>query len=387
MVDRLSQSQRQRINNIESSPLNKTPLYNLHCEQGARMVPFAGYEMPVQYHQGIKQEHLHCRAHAGLFDISHMGQISLQGRGAVSMLESLIPSKISDLKPGQQRYSVLTNNRGGILDDIMVTNMDDHLLLVVNAACKDEDFAYLQSTCDELNNEDCQLQLLEDKALLALQGPAAASVLQEFSPEVVGLHFMQGGEFNIQDIPCVINRCGYTGEDGFEISISAKSVENLARLILEHDEVQMIGLGARDTLRLEAGLCLYGHDIDLETSPVEAAIEWIITDKESQGNCPGADVIWQQLDSGVTRRRVGLKMEGKVPLREGMDVLDESGQLAGSITSGGFSPTLGKPIAMAYIKTQVAKSGRQLQVNIRNKFYQVETVALPFVKHRYHRKN
>jgi aminomethyltransferase len=351
------------------------------------MVPFAGYEMPVQYSLGIKQEHLHCRTLAGLFDISHMGQIKLQGKQAVSMLESLIPSKISDLNSGQQRYSVLTNDRGGILDDIMVTNLGDHLFLIVNAACKYEDVEYLRSMICELSNEDCQLEFLEDRALLALQGPTAVSVLEEFSPEAAKLYFMQGGTFNIQDIPCVINRCGYTGEDGFEISVPAESAKDLARLLLKHEEVQMIGLGARDTLRLEAGLCLYGHDIGLETSPVEAAIEWIITDKASQGNCPGADVIWQQLDSGVTRRRVGLKMEGKVPLREGMDVLDESGQLAGSITSGGFSPTLGKPIAMAYIKTEVAKSGRQLQVNIRNKFYQVETVALPFVKHRYHRKN
>lgn len=374
-------------NNIEASQFNKTPLYDLHCEHGARMVPFAGYEMPVHYSLGIKQEHLHCRTLAGLFDISHMGQIKLQGKQAVSVLESLIPSKISDLNFGQQRYSVLTNDRGGILDDIMLTNLDDHLFLIVNAACKYEDVEYLRSMMRELSNEDCQLEFLEDRALLALQGPIAVSVLEEFSPEVAKLYFMQGGAFNIQDIPCVINRCGYTGEDGFEISVPAESAKDLARLLLKREEVQMIGLGARDTLRLEAGLCLYGHDIGLETSPVEAAIEWIITDKASQGNCPGADVIWQQLDSGVTRRRVGLKMEGKVPLREGMDVLDESGQLAGSITSGGFSPTLDKPIAMAYIKTEVAKSGRQLQVNIRNKFYQVETVALPFVKHRYHRKN
>ncbi|RKZ48545.1 MAG: glycine cleavage system aminomethyltransferase GcvT [Gammaproteobacteria bacterium] len=377
------------INNNTDKPsqLKKTPLYDLHCEQGARMVPFAGYEMPVSYPLGIKQEHLHCRTQAGLFDISHMGQIRLQGKQAVSVLESLIPSKISDLQTGQQKYSVLSNDRGGILDDIMVTNMGDHLLLVVNAACKHEDVEYLQSMMRDMSNEDCQLEFLQDKALMALQGPAAASVLEEFSPETARLHFMQGGAFNIRDIPCVINRCGYTGEDGFEISIPVGRAEDLARLLLKNDKVRMIGLGARDTLRLEAGFCLYGHDIGPETSPVEAAIEWIIADKTNKSSCPGAEIIWQQLASGVTRRRVGLMMQGKVPLREGMDVLDDSGQLAGCITSGGFSPTLGKPIAMAYIKSEFANTGSQLQVNIRNKNYQVETVALPFVKHRYHRSN
>ncbi|RKZ71197.1 MAG: glycine cleavage system aminomethyltransferase GcvT, partial [Gammaproteobacteria bacterium] len=263
------------INNNTDKPsqLKKTPLYDLHCEQGARMVPFAGYEMPVSYPLGIKQEHLHCRTQAGLFDISHMGQIRLQGKQAVSVLESLIPSKISDLQTGQQKYSVLSNDRGGILDDIMVTNMGDHLLLVVNAACKHEDVEYLQSVARGMNNEDFQLEFLQDKALMALQGPAAASVLEEYSPETGRLHFMQGGAFNIQDIPCVINRCGYTGEDGFEISTPAENAEKLARLLLKNDKVRMIGLGARDTLRLEAGLCLYGHDIGMETSPVEAAIE------------------------------------------------------------------------------------------------------------------
>lgn len=374
-------------NNNKSSPLEKTPLYDLHCEQGARMVPFAGYEMPVSYPLGIKQEHLHCRTQAGLFDISHMGQIRLQGKQVIPVLESLIPSKISDLKPGQQKYSVLTNEHGGILDDIMVTNMGDHLLLVVNAACKQEDVVYLQSIMHKMSNEDCQLEFLQGRALMALQGPAAASVLEEFSPETARLYFMQGGAFDIQGIPCVINRCGYTGEDGFEISIPANSAEDLARLLLKNGKVRMIGLGARDTLRLEAGLCLYGHDIGLETSPVEAAIEWIITDKSIKSNCPGADIIWQQLESGVTRRRVGLMLQGKVPLREGMDVLDESGRLAGCITSGGFSPTLGKPIAMAYIKSEFANTGCQLQVNIRKKSYQVKMVALPFVKHRYHRSN
>ena len=372
--------------NIESSELRKTPLYDLHCEQGARMVPFAGYEMPIQYLQGIKQEHMHCRTHAGLFDISHMGQISLQGRRAVAMLESLIPGKISDLEPGQQKYSVLTNDRGGILDDIMVTNMGDHLFLVVNGACKNQDFEYLQSVCNELDNGHCQIKFLEENALLALQGPLAVSVLQEILPEVAGLCFMQGGKYNIKEIPCLINRCGYTGEDGFEISVPSEKAEELAKRLLEHEKVQMIGLGARDTLRLEAGLCLYGHDIDVNTSPVEAAIEWIITDKTLANNCPGAEIIREQLQTGVTRRRVGIKMEGKIPLRNGMDILNRSDEIVGCITSGGFSPTLGQAIAMASLKSEYAESGRQLRVNIRNKNYQVETVALPFVEHRYYRK-
>jgi len=244
---------------------------------------------------------------------------------------------------------------------------------------------------NKLSDDECQLELLEDKALLALQGPDASKVLEEILPEAAKLHFMQGGIYKIQDIPCMINRCGYTGEDGFEISVPAEHAESLARLLLKHKKVQMIGLGARDTLRLEAGLCLHGHDIDPQTTPVEAAIEWVIADKTRQNNFsgtfPGADIVWQQLKSGVTRRRVGLEMEGKVPLREGMDVVDDSGQPVGRITSGGFSPTLCKPIAMAYVKPEFTNTGRQLQVNIRNKFYQVKTVALPFVKHRYHRKN
>lgn len=375
------------INNTDqhSSELKKTPLFSLHQEQGARIVPFAGYEMPLQYSSGIKQEHLHCRSHAGLFDISHMGQITLQGRQGVALLESLIPSKISELKQGQQRYSVLTNDSGGILDDIMLTNMGEHFLLVVNAACKDEDFAYLQSKSSHLSDEDCRFEVL-DNALLALQGPSAASVLQELAPETANLNFMQGSVFDIAGISCIINRCGYTGEDGFEISLPGEQAVVLADVLLKHDEVELIGLGARDTLRLEAGLCLYGHDIGEDTTPVEADIQWIINDKTLQNHYPGSDIIRQQLASGASRKRVGLMMDGKVPFREGMDILDEAGEIVGRTTSGGFSPSLGKPIAMAYIKSELAKTDQQLQVKIRNKIYQLETVALPFVKHRYHRK-
>ncbi len=370
-----------------SCELKQTALYSLHLEHGARMVPFAGYTMPVQYPSGIKQEHFHCRTRAGLFDISHMGQIKLQGSQAVTLLESLIPGTLAELKPGQQRYSVLSNERGGMLDDIMVTNLGDSLLLVVNAACKHEDFSYLQSSSAHLSDDDCHFEFLPDHALLALQGPSAAQVLQSLVPETASLSFMQGGEFNINGIPCIINRCGYTGEDGFEIALPGEHAAALAALLLAHDEVQLIGLGARDTLRLEAGLCLYGHDIDQDTTPVEAGIEWIITDKSLPNNCPGAEIIRRQLKTGVSRRRVGLKMQGKVPLREGMEILDETGQLVGGTTSGGFSPSLGQPIAMAYIKSEFAHVGQQLQVNIRNKMYQLETVTLPFVKHRYYRKN
>ena len=361
-------------------PLKKTPLYWLHTEIGARMMPFAGYAMPLQYDQGIKHEHLHCRTHAGLFDLSHMGQIRLSGEQATAVLESLVPSDLIDLKVGQQRYTVFTNSQGGILDDFMVTNLGDYLFLVVNAGSRQDDLIHLQSTI----GMHCQIEPLPDWALLALQGPAAAEVMDTLVPETRRLSFMQGGSFEVQGYTCLINRCGYTGEDGFEISVPATYAEPLARLFLAYDKVQAIGLGARDTLRLEAGFCLYGRDLDTNTTPVEAGIAWVLSQKRD--DYPGAKLIGQQLQAGSPKQRTGLILRGtKVPLREGRLILNQAEKTVGHITSGSFSPSLNKPIAMGYIKTQYINA--ELHVNIRNNRYIVELVDLPFVKHNYHRKN
>lgn len=369
---------------MNTTNLKKTALYALHIEQGASIVPFAGYEMPVQYSNGVKQEHLHTRENAGLFDISHMGQIKLSGNDAARTLEALIPSNIENLALHAQRYSVLTNEQGGILDDIMVTNTGDALFVVINAACKEQDINYIQ---DHLIG-DCQLEILTDRALIALQGPKAADVLKRFCPEATKLTFMSGNQFNINNVDCFINRCGYTGEDGFELSIPIEHVGDIARLLLAEEEVELIGLGARDSLRLEAGYCLYGHDLDENTSPIEANLNWVISkqrlEKESSGY-PGKEIIQEQIVNGTKRLRVGLLSDGKAPIREGESVLNEKEQVIGIVTSGGFSPSIKKPIAMAYIDKQYSETETNLMVKVRNRIQHVQVVALPFVKHNYYR--
>lgn len=371
-----------------SDTLQHTPLHALHLELGARMVPFAGYAMPVQYPLGVLKEHLHTRAHAGLFDVSHMGQILLRGPGAAAALERLVPVDILDLPVGLQRYALFTNEQGGILDDLMVARLaDDELLLVVNAACKTQDLAYLHQTLDSLCDV---LPLFEERALLALQGPAAAEVLAGLAPEVADMTFMQVRTVDLLGVPCVVSRSGYTGEDGYEISVPAPSAEALARRLLDAPQVQAIGLGARDSLRLEAGLCLYGHDMDSATTPVQASLLWAVSkarreDGVRAGGFPGAQVIFAQQGEGVARRRVGLLAQARTPVREGAEIVDTAGRVVGKVTSGGFGPTLDAPVAMGYVDNEHAAPDSAVFALVRGKPVPVRVSKMPVVTPRYHR--
>ena len=370
----------------QSGALQQTPLNALHLELGARMVPFAGYEMPVQYRDGIIKEHRHTRAAAGLFDVSHMGQLRLVGSGAAAALERLVPVDVVGLGENRQRYALFTNEQGGILDDLMITNAGDHLFVVVNGACKDQDLAHLRNHL----SADCTIEPLADRALLALQGPQAAAVLARLAPELAELVFMTAARAEIEGADCFVTRSGYTGEDGFEISVPAERAEALARRLLAEPEVAPIGLGARDSLRLEAGLCLYGHDIDSQTTPVEASLIWALSkarrrDGARPGGYLGAEVVMAQLDGGATRRRVGIRPEGRAPLREGVELVGEDGNILGRITSGGFGPTLGAPVAMGYVETARAQPGTKLSAMLRGKAQPVEVAKLPFVPQHYYR--
>ncbi|HLD67710.1 MAG TPA: glycine cleavage system aminomethyltransferase GcvT, partial [Pseudomonas sp.] len=323
--------------------LAKTPLHALHLELGARMVPFAGYDMPVQYPMGVMKEHLHSREQAGLFDVSHMGQIILRGADAARALETLVPVDILDLPVGLQRYAMFTDENGGILDDLMVANLgDDSLFLVVNAACKEQDLAHLQKHL----GERCTIQpLFEERALLALQGPKAVDVLARLAPDVAKMTFMQFAAVQLLGINCYVSRSGYTGEDGYEISVPADQAEALARRLLAEPEVAPIGLGARDSLRLEAGLCLYGHDMSEASTPIEASLLWAISkarraDGPRAGGFPGAERIFAQQQAGVASKRVGLLPQERVPVREGAEIVDVEGQVIGRVCSGGFGPSL-----------------------------------------------
>lgn len=363
----------------DTQNLKTTPLDALHREYGAKMVPFAGYAMPVQYKDGVLKEHLHTRAAAGLFDVSHMGQARLHGAKSAEALETLVPGDIAGLGAGNMRYTLFTNDAGGILDDLMVTHCGDVLYLVVNAACKDADFAHLQS-----NLPDNRLEIIEDHALLALQGPKAAEVLARYIPAVRHMVFLTGAASHINDIPCFITRSGYTGEDGFEISIPAAEADAFARLLLSEDEVMPIGLGARDSLRLEAGLCLYGNDIDETTTPVEAALNWTIGKRRrAEGGFPGADVILGQIKDGTARRRVGLKPEGRAPARGGTEIQGLDGNTAGTVTSGGFGPSIDGPVAMGYVRTDLAEPGTKVNLMVRGKALAAEVVKPPFIKQNY----
>ncbi|MEO6919888.1 MAG: glycine cleavage system aminomethyltransferase GcvT [Collimonas sp.] len=364
----------------------RTALYDLHLELGAKMVPFAGYDMPLQYPSGILKEHKHARAQAGLFDVSHMGQLRLSGPDAAAALESLLPVDIIDLPANRQRYAVFTNPQGGILDDLMVSNGGDHLFLVVNAACKQQDTAHLRQ---HLAGR-CEIEELTDRSLLALQGPAAAAVLARLAPETAQMVFMQTGKVTLAGAECFISRSGYTGEDGFEISVPNAQAEALARLLLAQPEVAPIGLGARDSLRLEAGLCLYGHDMDVSTTPVEASLIWALSkvrraDGARAGGYPGAAQIEQHLAQGASRKRIGLLPLERMPVREGAELVDADGKVIGKVTSGGFGPTLDKPVAMGYVETAYAKIGTQLHAMVRGKVVPVEVAAMPFTPARYFR--
>ncbi|TFW09342.1 glycine cleavage system aminomethyltransferase GcvT [Oxalobacteraceae bacterium OM1] len=364
----------------------RTPLYNLHIELGARMVPVAGYEMPVQYPMGVLKEHNHTRAQAGLFDVSHMGQVRLSGPDAAAALETLVPIDVVDLPVNQQRYAIFTDEKGGILDDLMVSNGGDHLFVVVNAACKQQDVAHMRKHI----GERCTVEELSDRALLALQGPAAVTVMARLAPGAEKMIFMQSGKVNLVGVECYISRSGYTGEDGYEISVPNDKAEELARLLLAQPEVAPIGLGARDSLRLEAGLCLYGHDMDTGTTPVEASLAWALSkarraDGARPGGYLGAEAVLQQLANGVARKRVGLLIKDRMPVREGAELVDMNGTPVGKVTSGSFGPTLGAPVAMGYVPTELAKLGTPLQAIVRGKPVQVEVAKTPFVPQRYFR--
>ena len=358
--------------------LKQTPLYSLHLELNAKMVEFAGYLMPVQYDKGIIHEHLHCRHHAGFFDISHMGQCLILGAKAASELERLTPSNITGLKLGEQKYTVLTNPDGGVIDDIIITRIDAGLMIIVNAACKEKDFAHLKNQL-----KACEFQELPDQALLALQGVAAVKVMEKFSPDATKLSFMQSCATEIKGMVCHISRSGYTGEDGFEISVANEQAETLARLLLAEKEVEPIGLGARDTLRLEAGLCLYGHELNESITPVEAGLRWII--KKDHSQFLGAEKILQQLARGAEIIRVGLLVDSKIPVREGSVITDSEDKVIGHVTSGSFSPSLGKPVALALIEKNAASLDNRLYAQVRNQKLAVTVTRLPFVPHRYHR--
>ena len=370
----------------QTIPDLQTPLHALHVRLGATMVPFAGYEMPVQYPLGVLKEHLHTRSQAGLFDVSHMGQISVVGEGAAVALEKLVPGDIVGLAPNQQRYSLLTNDVGGIRDDLMVLNRGDHLHLVVNAACKQADLQYIQENL----SPELTVTALENYALLALQGPKAVAVLARFSPDCQKLKFMDAAEISIAGIDCLITRSGYTGEDGYEISIPAEKAFDVAETLLAEEEVEAIGLGARDSLRLEAGLCLYGHDIDDKTTPVEAGLNWVIgkvrrKGGDRQGGFPGAGIILSHLSSGAEKKRVGLKPEGRAPIREGAELLNDKDEVVGRVCSGGFGPSAGSPVAMAYVNSEYSALGTPLYAAVRSKKLPVAVCKPQFVQHNYYR--
>ncbi|WP_444968338.1 glycine cleavage system aminomethyltransferase GcvT [Vibrio aestuarianus] len=364
-----------------------TPLHALHNEVGAKMVPFAGYDMPVQYPLGVKKEHLHTREAAGLFDVSHMGQLRLRGADSAKALEALVPVDIIDLPAGKQRYAFFTNEQGGIMDDLMVANLGDHLFVVVNAACKEQDIAHLQANLPQ----GVELEIIEDRALLALQGPKAAEVLARIQPQVASMLFMDVKILDLDGVECIVSRSGYTGEDGYEISVPAEQAQCLARQLTAYDEVEWIGLGARDSLRLECGLCLYGHDLDTTTTPVEASLLWGISkvrraDGERAGGFPGADIILKQIETkDVSRKRVGLVGLTKAPVREGTELFDADNNKIGIVTSGTAGPTAGKPVSMAYLRADLAAIGTQVFAQVRGKMLPMAVEKMPFVPQRYYR--
>ncbi|NKK43570.1 glycine cleavage system aminomethyltransferase GcvT [Rhizobium leguminosarum] len=376
----------------DTAALKKTPLHALHLSLGARMVPFAGYDMPVQYPAGVMKEHLHTRAEAGLFDVSHMGQVIVKAKSgsyedAALALESLVPVDILGVAEGRQRYGFFTDDTGCILDDLMITHLDDHLFIVVNASCKEADLAHLQAHI----GDRCDITLL-NRALIALQGPRAVEVLAELWADVAAMKFMDVRHCRLHDVSCLVSRSGYSGEDGFEISIPVDKAEDVTMRLLEHPDVQAIGLGARDSLRLEAGLCLYGNDIDTTTSPVEAALEWAMQ-KARRGNgaraggFPGSGRILSELENGAARRRVGLKPEGKAPVRGHAKLYaDAEGKIEiGEVTSGGFGPSVEGPVAMGYVPLSHAAAGTLVYAEVRGKYLPITVSALPFVTPTYKR--
>jgi aminomethyltransferase len=377
----------------QSAELHKTPLFDLHVALGARMVPFAGYDMPVQYPAGVLKEHLHTRAKCGLFDVSHMGQVELRAKSgayedAARALESLVPVDILGLKEGRQRYGFFTDENGGILDDLMFANRGDHLFVVVNAGCKEADIAHMKKHL----SDRVEVTYRDDRALLALQGPLSEAVLSSLGGDVAAMKFMDIRDVNLDGVACIVSRSGYSGEDGFEISVPSDKAEAVAKALLAHPDCEPIGLGARDSLRLEAGLCLYGNDIDTTTSPIEAGLEWAIqktrrTGGARAGGFPGADRILAELENGTGRRRVGLKPEGKAPVRGHAKLYaDAEGKTElGEVTSGGFGPSVEGPVAMGYVAASHAEPGTQIYAEVRGKYLPVTVASMPFVTPTYKR--
>ena len=364
----------------DASP-RRTPLYDLHVELGGKLVDFAGWELPVQYPTGIVAEHTQCRDKAAVFDVSHMGQVVLRGSDVAAAFEAIVPSSITTLQPGKARYTVFTNDAGGIRDDLIVSNTDDGLFVVVNGAVRDQDVAYMRERLTGVEVDE-----LLDRALVAVQGPAAADVVTALAPAAAGLTFMETLETDILGHSCRVSRLGYTGEDGFEISMPADQAIAITRALLAHEDCAPAGLGARDSLRLEAGLCLYGHDIDTETSPVEAQLNWIIQKRRREtGGFPGAERILRELGGGPARKLVGLRPQGRAPAREGCEIQSTDGAVIGRVTSGGFAPTLGSPISMGYVASEQAAPGTNVNLVVRGKPLTAEVTALPFVPHNYKR--
>ncbi len=364
----------------------RTVLYSLHIELGAKTVPFAGYEMPVQYGSGVMKEHLHCRSAAGLFDVSHMGQVLVRPKSgsladAAQALEALVPVCVLGLPAGRQRYALFTNDEGGIIDDLMAANRSDHLFLVVNAACRERDLAHMR----EHLADQCEIEEVTDRALLALQGPKAEAALMKIVPGIADMRFMDVTTLDSDFSTLWISRSGYTGEDGFEISVSEKHAEALARALLKNGDVEPVGLGARDSLRLEAGLCLYGNDIDAATSPVEAALEWAVQNVrraggEREGGFPGAKRILYEIDNGAARRRVGLLPEGRAPMRTGTRIYSEpkGGEPIGAVSSGGFGPSIERPMSMAYVSSECACPGATVFGEVRGRRLPATVTKMPF---------
>ncbi len=375
------------LDSQSGSKLSQTPLHALHRRLGGKMVPFAGYDMPVQFPMGILGEHRHTRVAAGLFDVSHMGQVILRGPDHATVaaaLEQVVPGEIQKLAPGRMRYSVLLNDEGGILDDLMITRLpeDGSLFVVLNAACKADDLTYLRSRLPD----SIVIDVLSDAALLALQGPRAAAAMERFMPAQKDLRFMQAAHAQLLGIPALVTRSGYTGEDGFEISVPGEEAERLANALLEAPEVEPIGLGARDSLRLEAGLCLYGNDLDTTTTPVEGGISFVIGKRRREAaDFPGAAKILEQLADGPARQRVGILPEGKAPARAGVVIQSPDGAQIGTVTSGTFSPNLEAPVAMGYVNPEFSADGSALHLIVRGQARPARVAPMPFVEHRYYR--
>ena len=360
----------------------RTPLHDLHVQLGGKLVDFADWSLPVQYPAGIMAEHRHCRAAAALFDVSHMCQVLIRGEGAAQAFERLVPGDIAGLAEGELRYTLFTNERGGVLDDLIAARVPEGLFVVANAARRAADLAHMRQALEP----EHPVEELEDRALLALQGPRSAEVLGRLCPSSSGLAFMQTMAATVAGQPCRISRSGYTGEDGFEISLAAGDAPALARRLLEQPEVAPAGLGARDSLRLEAGLPLYGHELTPDTTPIEARLGWTIARRRrSAGDFPGAEVILRQLADGPERKLVGIRPDGRAPAREGTEIDDPAGQRIGAVTSGGFGPTVGGPIALGYVGAEHAAPASPLQLQIRGKPHPAKVAELPFVPHRYQR--